>query len=98
MGEAVGCFAALKHSADAALAAGTVVPGEGVRTRDQVMADELVTRITGIDPARQGFPVEVHVVMDDDSLFDGGPASAVGWATPGRSPSRRRPARRPVDR
>ncbi|MGI8948978.1 MAG: DUF222 domain-containing protein [Ornithinimicrobium sp.] len=75
MGEAVGCFAALKQAADAALAAGTVVPGEGTRTRDQVMADELVTRITGVNPATEGFPVEVHVVMDEDTLFHGGPAS-----------------------
>ncbi|MBA2695960.1 MAG: DUF222 domain-containing protein, partial [Actinobacteria bacterium] len=77
VGEAVGCFAALKHSADATLAAGAgaVVPGGGVRTRDQVMADELVTRITGVNPATEGFPVEVHVVMDEDTLFHGGPAS-----------------------
>lgn len=75
MGEAVGCFAALKRSADATLATGAVVPGEGPRTRDQVMADELVTRLTGVDPARAGFPVEIHVVMDEDSLFDGGPQS-----------------------
>lgn len=77
VGEAVGCYAALKKAAQTTLGTGTdaVAPGEGPRSLDQIMADELVARITGVNPATHGLPVEVHVVMDEDTLFHGGTAS-----------------------
>jgi 5-methylcytosine-specific restriction endonuclease McrA len=55
------------------------------RTRDQVMADTLVERVTGQSSA-PAVPIEVSIVISDDALFDTGegdacdePAEVVGY-------------------
>jgi len=58
----VAAYAALVRAADSAQAA-----GDG-RTRGQVMADELVTRITGQARA-DAVPLAVHLVMPADTLL-----------------------------
>lgn len=49
---------------------------EEVPTVAQLRADELVRRITGVDPRREGMPVEIGLVMTDRSLADEGQDSA----------------------
>lgn len=65
--EAVGCYAALTRVADAAIGGGRREPGDG-RTRGQVMADELVARVTGTNPHVQGQPVAVGLIMSDTTM------------------------------
>ncbi|HET7388582.1 MAG TPA: DUF222 domain-containing protein [Nocardioidaceae bacterium] len=60
--QAVACYAALNKAADAARAAGDP------RSRGQVMADTLVELVTGQTIAA-GTPVEVQLIMTDQSLF-----------------------------
>jgi hypothetical protein len=60
--DGVAILAALRHAADTHK--GTGDP----RGRGQIMADTLVTRITGQDPA-QGVPVTLNLTMSDTSLF-----------------------------
>lgn len=60
----VRAFAALKRDADSVIHSGEA----GGRSRGQVMADLLVARLTGEDPAAVG-DVEVALVMSDASLF-----------------------------
>ena len=74
--QGVAAFAALDRAAAAATAAGDE------RTRDQLMADLLVERITG-QASAEAVPVEVQLVMPADSLFaDGGePARFAGSTT-----------------
>jgi hypothetical protein len=65
--QAVGCWAALRTAADAEIAAGDT------RTRDQLMADILVSRITGA-PVVDGQPVvpaRIGLVMTDAALLGG---------------------------
>lgn len=52
-----------------------IVRGE-VPTVAQLRADELVRRITGVNPAREGMPVEIGLVMTDRALADEGRDSA----------------------
>ena len=73
--EGVSVFAALDAAARAANAAGDP------RGRGQVMADTLIARATGRDPATPAtapapVPVVVSLVMTDDTLLGGGPAPA----------------------
>lgn len=68
--EAVACFAALKQAADAAGAEGEE------RSQGQVMADECVRRITGVDPHTEGVPVEIQLVMGEETMTGGADESA----------------------
>lgn len=67
----VGAYATLERDAKSLIATG----GAGDRSRGQVMADLLVERITGVDSPSK-IPVEVHVLMTDQTLF--GPAAENG--------------------
>ncbi|HET7723198.1 MAG TPA: DUF222 domain-containing protein [Propionibacteriaceae bacterium] len=60
--QGVACLAALRTAAGSAVAAGD---GRGV---GQLMADTLVTRLTGQESA-EAVPVAVHLVMPADSFF-----------------------------
>ncbi|MGW5238855.1 DUF222 domain-containing protein [Monashia sp. NPDC004114] len=74
--QAVAAHAALTAAADSARASGDV------RGKGQVMADELVMRVTGQARA-QDVPVEVQLVMTDRALFAGDdrPAQLNGYGT-----------------
>lgn len=63
--DGVAVYAALTQAARAALAAGDR------RSRGQVMADTLVARVTGRDPAGQAHPVALRLVMTDRALLAG---------------------------
>ena len=75
------------RSARLAGAAGTQQGGDGTPDQDhaptvaQLRADELVRRVTGVDPSRGGMPVEIGLVMTDRALLDEGedPARAPGY-------------------
>ncbi|MDP9118547.1 MAG: HNH endonuclease [Actinomycetota bacterium] len=78
--QAVAAYAAL-HSGAAAVAG----VGDESRSRSQLMADLLVERVTGQSTAT-GVPVEVNLVMTDQSLFGVGsspdePATIIGGGT-----------------
>jgi hypothetical protein len=62
--DGVRAYAALRAHADSRKAAGDE------RSRDQIMADTLVERLTGHAPATGG-PVEIGLIMTDQTLFDG---------------------------
>lgn len=64
--QAVATYAALKRAADSARATGLA----GDRGRGQVMADELVSRVTGLTVPSK-VPVRVNLLMTDASLFHG---------------------------
>ncbi|NUL46738.1 hypothetical protein F7P69_16255 [Cellulosimicrobium funkei] len=66
MAQAVGCLGSLKKSAATMVGTGDRVE----RTQDQVMADLLVERLTGQTHA-EDVPVEIHLVMTDQSLWGG---------------------------
>ncbi len=68
--QGVAAYAALRLAADSARAAGDP------RTRGQVMADELVRRVTGQSEA-DDVPIEIQLVMTDVALFDGDAEPAV---------------------
>lgn len=72
--QGVAVHAALTKHADAARAAGDP------RTRGQIMADTLVSRVTGQEQA-SAVPVEVHLVMTDRTLLFGAdtPGHLVGY-------------------
>lgn len=75
------------RSARLAGAAGTQQGEDGTPDQDhaptvaQLRADELVRRVTGVDPSREGMPVEIGLVMTDRALLDEGedPARAPGY-------------------
>jgi hypothetical protein len=71
--QGVAAYAALAQEADRLVAAGDP------RSRDQIMADTLVERVTG-QAAADSPPVEVHLVMTDSTLLGEGaePAELVG--------------------
>ncbi|MFT4216133.1 MAG: DUF222 domain-containing protein [Micropruina sp.] len=60
--DGVAVFASLTKAADEARAAGDV------RSKGQVMADTLIARVTGQEPAG-GIDIEVQVVMTDEALL-----------------------------
>ena len=60
--DGVACHAALQRAADAARAQGDA------RSRGQLMADLLVSRVTGAEPAT-GTPIALHLVMDQQALL-----------------------------
>ncbi len=74
--QAVAVHASLTAAADSARAAGDE------RGKGQVMADALVTRVTGQERA-DAVPVEVQLVMTDRSLLvgDGAPAQLLGYGS-----------------
>ena len=63
--QGVACLAALRKYADGLIATGD----PGGRTRDQIVADTLVERLTGQARA-QDVPVEVGIVLPLDALLD----------------------------
>jgi hypothetical protein len=65
--DGVRAYAALRSHADTLKAS-----GDG-RSRDQIMADTLVERLTGQTPAIGG-PVEIGLIMNGDTLLGGNPA------------------------
>lgn len=83
--QAVAVFEGLRTAADTKVAAGDA----GGRTHSQMMADLLVERTTGQAEAG-AVPMEVHVVIDTDSLLDSGRVPA--WL-PGYGPLPSRTAR-----
>ena len=85
--QGVACQAALTREADTRRAAGDP------RTRGQIMADTLVERLTGQQTAA-GVPVEVNLVMTDQTLFGGdqAPAHLDGYG-PIPAPLARQPTR-----
>lgn len=73
--QGVACLAALRKHTDAVVAAGDA------RTRDQIMADTLVERVTGQARAAD-VNVEVGIVLPVDALVDpeaGGAAEVTGY-------------------
>lgn len=72
--EGVAAYKALTEHADAARAAGPADDGQP-RSRGQLMADALVTRLTGV-PEGERPPVLVNLVMTDRALFSGGTDAA----------------------
>ena len=73
--QGVACLAALRQHTDAVVAAGDA------RTRDQIMADTLVERVTGQTHAAD-VNVEVGIVVPADALLDpdhGGAADITGY-------------------
>ena len=73
--QGVACLAALRRHTDAVMAAGDA------RTRDQIMADTLVERVTGQATATD-VNVEVGIVLPVDALLDpdrGGAAEVTGY-------------------
>jgi hypothetical protein len=63
--QGVACLAALRKHADSLIATGD----SGGRSRDQILADTLVERLTG-QAAAQDVPVEVGIVVPLDLLLD----------------------------
>ena len=61
--QGIACYAALQKHADTAVAI-----GDG-RTRDQIMADTLVERVTGQATAAE-INIELHLIMPLDTLID----------------------------
>ncbi|WP_092012229.1 HNH endonuclease [Brevibacterium siliguriense] len=72
MSQAVAAFANLKKSAQTVIATGEA---DG-RSQSQIAADLLVERLTGQESA-QAVPTEVHLIMQDSSLF--GPGEESAW-------------------
>ena len=80
--QGVSVLAALTRAADAARATGEP------RTRGQVMADELVVRVTG-QTSPDAIPIALHLIMPADAMLSGGtgdgdgagdePARVLGW-------------------
>jgi Domain of unknown function (DUF222) len=69
--DGVRAYATLRAHAD------TLKAGGDTRSRDQIMADELVQRITGQAPAVGG-PVEIGLIMNGHTLFAGKPRRRFG--------------------
>ena len=65
--EGVATYAALRAAADAA----TGTADGAVRSRGQIMADTLVDRVTG-RATTGAVPVEINLIMTDQTLFDRG--------------------------
>jgi hypothetical protein len=61
--QGIACYAALRKHADAAAASGDD------RTRDQIMADTMVERLTGQTAAAE-VNVEVQIMMPLEALLD----------------------------
>src|SRR5699024_4141352 len=83
MAQAVGVYAALRRDASTMVGTGETSdpadPNDTPRTRDQIMADLLVERVTGQQTAVP-VPAEVQLVMSDAALLgdDDTPARLIG--------------------
>lgn len=83
MPQAVAMYASLRRDASTMVGTGETAdpadPTDQPRTRDQIMADLLVERVTG-QPTAPAVPAEVQVVMTDATLFghDETPAWLIG--------------------
>lgn len=83
MAQAVGVYAALRRDASTMVGTGETSdpadPNDTPRTRDQIMADLLVERVTGQQTA-VAVPAEVQLVMSDAALLgdDDTPARLIG--------------------
>jgi hypothetical protein len=75
--QGVACYAALRKHAD-----GAVASGDG-RTRDQIMADTMVARLTG-QTAAADVNVELQIMMPLEALLD--PHSDKPATIPGYGP------------
>ena len=75
--QGVACWAALRQHTDALKASGDE------RSRDQIMADTLVERLTG-QASAQDVPVEVNLMMPWDTLLD--PKAPGSALIPGHGP------------
>ena len=75
--QGVACWAALRQHTDALKASGDE------RSRDQIMADTLVERLTG-QASAQDVPVEVNLMMPWDTLLD--PSAPGSALIPGHGP------------
>ena len=86
--QGVACYAALCRAAD------TAAGGDG-RGRGQFMADTMVERLTG-QSAAADVPVEVELLMSDETLLGGHRAGAASRlrSDPGRHRARNSPRRR----
>jgi hypothetical protein len=88
--QAVGLYAALRRDATTMVGTGETSdpsdPNETPRTRDQIMADLLVERVTGQTTAA-AVPAEVQLLMSDAALFnhDETPAWLTGHGITGKS-------------
>jgi hypothetical protein len=71
MAQSVAVWATLRRDADSLIATGE---SDG-RTRDQIMADLLVTRVLGTESAR-AIPATVNVIVSGRTLLGGGDAAA----------------------
>lgn len=82
MTQAVACFAALRRDASTMVGTGQTTdptdPAGQPRTRDQIMADLFVQRVTGQSSA-PAIPAEVQVVMTAETLF--GDDQTPAWLT-----------------
>src|SRR5699024_6894051 len=80
--QAVACFAALRRDASTMVGTGQTTdptdPAGQPRTRDQIMADLFVQRVTGQSSA-PAIPAEVQVVMTAETLF--GDDQTPAWLT-----------------
>jgi hypothetical protein len=74
MAQGVAAWASLDRAARTTIGTGEA----GERTRNQVMADTLVERLTGQATA-SAVPVEVHLVMTDRALLGGHGESTSAW-------------------
>lgn len=70
MAEGIAAYASLDAAAAGQRASGATA------SRGALRADELIRRLTGIDPTTSGLPVEIGLVMTDRTLFDDGGHSA----------------------
>jgi Domain of unknown function (DUF222) len=75
--QGVACYASLRRHVDAVVAAGDE------RSRDQIMADTVVERLTG-QAAAEDVNIEVQLVMPIESLVD--PHSTASALIPGQGP------------
>jgi len=92
--QAVACYAALDRDAKAIVAAGDPTHPGKARTKNQVMADLLVERVTG-QASADAVPVTVSLVMSDATLLGGGHEPAI---IPGHGPVPAQVARETVAR
>jgi hypothetical protein len=77
--QGVACYTALQQHADA-----TVASGDG-RSRDQIMADTLVERLTGQTHAAD-VNIELHLLMPLDTLIDPDPDKDTAAVLAGQGP------------
>jgi hypothetical protein len=78
--DGVAVLAALTDAATTSIAAGDP------RTRDQIMADTLVARVTGREPITGSTPVTVNLIITDRALLTDATGSSAGASLQGYGP------------